>query len=65
MEDDRRGNAVSVHAVRVETAARMLDASAQQVLYEIRQGRLPAFKFGRAWRIKVEDIQRLNEGRAS
>jgi excisionase family DNA binding protein len=47
-------------AVRVETAARMLDAPPSTVVFWIRTGKLPAYKIGRAWRVRVEDIHSLS-----
>ncbi len=46
-------------AVRVETAARMLDAPAATVTFWIREGRLPAVKIGRSWRVRVADLDAL------
>lgn len=46
-------------AVRVETAARMLDTAPSTVSYWIRTGRLPAVKIGRSWRIQVADLRKL------
>jgi len=47
-------------AVRVETAARMLDATPAQILFWIRTGVLPATKVGRAWRVRVADIEAVS-----
>lgn len=55
----------STIAVRVETAARMLDTAPSTVSYWIRTKRLPATKVGRSWRIRVEDIHNLAEAVAS
>jgi excisionase family DNA binding protein len=47
-------------AVRVETAARLLDTSPATVTHWIRSGRLPAStKIGRSWRIAMSDIKAL------
>ncbi len=48
-------------ALRVETAARLLDATPAQVLFWIRTKRLPAYKLGRAWRVRRADIEALRE----
>ncbi len=46
-------------AVRIETAAWLLDATPAQVRYWIKTGCLPAFKLGRGWRIRRTDIDAL------
>ncbi len=61
MVTDTKGDAV---VLRVETAARLLDASPATVLFWIRTNKLPAFKIGRAWRIRKVDIEALR-GEAS
>lgn len=48
-------------AVRLETAAHMLDTSPSTVMYWIKQGRLPAMKVGRSWRVRVSDLNVLLE----
>jgi len=50
---------VELTAVRVDTAARMLDMRASTILYLCRAGKIPAFKVGRAWRVRVRDIDEL------
>jgi len=52
-----------VVAVKVETAARMLDTSQYTVLHWIRTGRLPATKVGRTWRVRVDDLETVLAGR--
>lgn len=42
--------------LRVETVAQLLDVSPSTVIYWIRQGRLPAFKVGRSWRVRRSDL---------
>ncbi len=55
------GEQVDIHpvAVRVETAARLLDSSPSTVLFWIKTGQLPATKVGRSWRIHMADIDAL------
>jgi len=48
-------------AVRIETAARLLDATQSQVRHWIKTGALPAFKLGRGWRIRRADIDALRQ----
>ncbi len=46
-------------AVRVDTAAHMLDASPSTILFWLRSGKLRGTKVGRAWLIRVADINAL------
>jgi excisionase family DNA binding protein len=48
-------------AVRVDTAARMLDTAPSTVILWIKTGKLPAKKIGRVWLVRVEDIKALAE----
>ncbi len=49
-------------AVRVETAARLIDTSPNTILFWIRAGRLPAVKVGRTWRVRVDDLEAIAAG---
>lgn len=51
-------------AVRVETAAKMLDTAPSTVAYWCRTGRLRASKVGRGWRIRVTDIEAMIQSQA-
>lgn len=51
-------------AVKIETAAQLLDASESQVRYWIKMGMLPAQKLGRSWRIPRAAIEAIAGGRA-
>ena len=46
-------------AVRIETAAQMLDAAPSTVLLWIKNGQLPAHKIGRSWYVRIEEIRKL------
>ncbi len=52
-----------VVAVKVETAARMLDMSQYTLLYLIRAGKVPATKVGRTWRVPIAAIEAIAGGR--
>ncbi len=52
-------------AVQVGTAALMLDTAPSTVRHWIKIGRIPARKInGRAWLIRVEDLQNLTQEKA-
>jgi excisionase family DNA binding protein len=46
-------------AVRLDTGARLIETSPQTLLKWIQQGRVPAVKVGRGWRIRVRDLEAL------
>jgi excisionase family DNA binding protein len=46
-------------AVRVETAAKMLDTSPTTIAFWLRTGRLSGLKVGRSWRVRVSDLKAL------
>jgi excisionase family DNA binding protein len=46
-------------AVRLDTAARLIDTSPETLTHWIKQGRLPAVKVGRSWRIRMQDLEAL------
>jgi excisionase family DNA binding protein len=46
-------------AVRIPTAAKMVDASPSTVAAWLRSGRLPGLKIGRSWRVRVSDLKAL------
>jgi excisionase family DNA binding protein len=46
-------------AVRVETAAKMLDTSPTTIAWWLRTGRLSGIKVGRSWRVRTSDLQAL------
>jgi excisionase family DNA binding protein len=48
-------------AVRIETAARLLDASPAMVRFWIKTGRLRATKVGRSWRVRTSDLNAMVE----
>jgi excisionase family DNA binding protein len=49
-------------AVKIETAARLIDTPATTVLFWVKRGRLPARKVGRSYRVLVADLKALVEG---
>jgi excisionase family DNA binding protein len=51
----------SAKLLSAEEAAERLSISPQQVRLLIRQGKLPAEKFGRDWVIKAGDVRQLKE----
>lgn len=48
-------------AVRIETAAKMLDTSPSTIALWLRDGRLKGTKVGRSWRVRVKDLEALLE----
>jgi excisionase family DNA binding protein len=46
-------------AVRLDTGARLIETSPQTLYHWIKQGRVPAVKVGRGWRIRVRDLEAL------
>jgi excisionase family DNA binding protein len=51
-------------AVKIPTAARMMDMSPSTVAAWLRAGRLPGRKVGRSWRVRVSDLKALVEAQA-
>ena len=51
-------------AVRVETAAKMLDTSPTTIALWLRTGRLSGIKVGRSWRVRVADLKALVDAEA-
>jgi excisionase family DNA binding protein len=52
-------DAVTPLAVRVETAAKLLDTSPTTIALWLRTGRLRGLKVGRSWRVRTSDLQAL------
>jgi excisionase family DNA binding protein len=46
-------------AVKIATAAKLIDTSPSTVAAWLREGRLPGVKVGRSWRVRVSDLERL------
>jgi excisionase family DNA binding protein len=46
-------------AVRIPTAARLLDTPERTIGAWLREGRLSGVKVGRSWRVRVSDIKAL------
>ena len=46
-------------AVRLSTAAQMFDTSPSTLMHYIREHKLPAYKIGRSYRLKVSDLYAL------
>jgi excisionase family DNA binding protein len=51
-------------AVKIPTAARMMDMSPSTVAAWLRDGRLPGRKVGRSWRVRVSDLRALVDAEA-
>jgi excisionase family DNA binding protein len=51
-------------AVRIPTAAKMIDTSERTVAAWLREGRLSGVKVGRSWRVRVSDLKRIVDAQA-
>jgi excisionase family DNA binding protein len=55
---------ISPLAVRIETAAKMVDTSPSTIAAWLRTGRLSGIQVGRSWRVRVADLKALVDAEA-
>ena len=51
-------------AVKIPTAAKLIETSPSTVAAWLREGRLPGIKVGRSWRVRVSDLKALVDAQA-